>query len=294
MGKVRNAANTVRIGRIGENTWYVRDGIQIVRQRLNNSNFGEGARRTRAQQVRRVVWGNLVNVWKVLQPYLQSAFENKKQGQSDYNIFMSLNADNSSIYLTRTQLEAGASVPGGYWVSKGSLTPFGEVMAVDQVANKAYVLMNWGDASITTPTSSTWGALSSALIAANPDVMNGDNIAFLTVGFRVGEDNVPRMYVGYKELALNTADGDSLEDHELPLNQVEGIGSVMEIVVPTGVTPVGGCIIRTRLDGGLKVSSQHIVQAYDDAAAEYRSDEQLEAAIKELGIDSDVILAPGD
>jgi len=294
MGKVRNAANTVRIGRIGENTWYVRDGVQIVRQRLNNSNFGEGARRTQAQQVRRVKWGNVVNVWKGLRAYLQSAFENKKQGQSDYNMFMSLNVDNSDVYLTRQELQAGAAVPWSYHVTKGSLVPFAQQGVQTEEGPEHYVTVNFGLENVANIQNRQWSAFSNQLVADNTDVKLGDNIAFLRVGYRKGEDNIPRMVVDYKEMRLNEDDNETISALGLPLITVDTYGVVMTFDFESDVTLVGGCVIRTRLDGGLKVSSQRIEIANDDIGDDWFSNAALQRAIEELGVDSDVILAPGE
>ena len=51
-------------GGAGGYTFYVRGGEQVIRQRKNNSNYGETASRTYAQMIRRIRWGNLVNVFK--------------------------------------------------------------------------------------------------------------------------------------------------------------------------------------------------------------------------------------
>jgi hypothetical protein len=80
MAITRVSTNPLLKGGAGGYSYYVRDGQQVVRQRKNDSNYGESARRSRAQMVRRILWGNLVNNFKAMKDWQPSAYDSKKQG----------------------------------------------------------------------------------------------------------------------------------------------------------------------------------------------------------------------
>ena len=83
MAKIRVMSNQRRVGRVGDTTYYVRDGEQIARQSQNNSNYGATASRTPAQMSRRVKWANLVNLFKGMKSWQPKAYDFKKKGQTD-------------------------------------------------------------------------------------------------------------------------------------------------------------------------------------------------------------------
>jgi len=127
-----------------------------------------------AQMVRRVKWANLVNFYRLSKGWIAKAFENKKQGQSDYNKLMSLNINISKASLTKTQASLGAVVLQPYVVSYGSIQP------VEQryENGKGYSDLSTGDLAVTATT--TIAQLSTALLANNPQLRNGDQISFIS------------------------------------------------------------------------------------------------------------------
>ncbi|MGX8697838.1 MAG: hypothetical protein ACSW8D_15775, partial [Prevotella sp.] len=133
MAIVRNQANSLRKGRVGQDTFYVSRGRQIVRQGRNNSNYGDTATRSQAMQYRRSRWGNLVNCYKALQPVLQKAYETKKPNQSFYNRFMQLNMTGKTPALTKVMCEQGFCVGDFYTIAQGSLPSVGgSVITIEQ------------------------------------------------------------------------------------------------------------------------------------------------------------------
>lgn len=127
-----------------------------------------------AQMVRRVKWANLVNFYRLSKGWISKAYENKKQGQSDYNKLMSLNINMSKVSLTKTQAALGAVVLQPYVVSYGSIQP------VEQryENGKGYSDLSTGDLVVTATT--TIAQLSTALLANNPQLRNGDQISFIS------------------------------------------------------------------------------------------------------------------
>lgn len=291
MAKVRNAANTIRQGRIGENTWYVRDGVQVVRQRLQNSNYGEGARRSSAQQERRAKWGNLVNFYKVIKSWQPQAYESLKKGVTDYNAFMQLNANSTRVYLTRQLVEAGGAVVAPYIVSKGTIP------AITLTYDSTDELMVTNIVISTNPSTSGYrvGQLAADIIANNPQYQEGDNIAFIQFSQVVeAGSSVPRVSSVYKEITLDTASQTPLSDYG---NFIMRTGEGNYLMLSAASLPAGSknyAFIHTRRDqGSLMVSTSSITMAAA-VPTTYTDDTAKAAAIASYGVDGDVPLAPGE
>lgn len=290
MAKVRNAANTVRTGRIGENTWYVRDGVQIVRQRLQNSNYGDGARRSEAQQARRAKWGNLVNFYKSIKPWQPKAYEGLKKGVTDYNAFMQLNANSTPVYLTRQLVEAGGAVPSAFQVSKGSLSAVS--LSNADIPVEAAVNTNLSTGAIAGE-SATWGDYSRWLVSLNQGWADGDNFAVVVFDFHQDGD-VPRITSRYYEFTVDTASTADPADFDGILFGVSA-GSTIRIEDIGGdqVSECAFAVIHARMEGGiLKVSSSTMFLTRDVSSA-YTTEAARTAAIASYGVDEDVPLAPG-
>lgn len=291
MAKVRNAANTIRQGRIGENTWYVRDGVQVVRQRLQNSNYGEGARRSSAQQERRAKWGNLVNFYKIIKSWQPKAYENLKKGVTDYNAFMQLNANSTRVYLTRQLVEAGAAVLDHYRISKGTLPSIDLDESEGDAKQNPVVYIT---VSIAISSSTTVGALSADIIANNENFLDGDNIAFIAFWQTSGGGGMARVSQKYFEFTLDSNSSETLSEAGVDFLAKEG---GLLLFTPTGVTVQsnnGAAVIHTRQVGAsLQVSSQSI-WVLNSPSTDYTDDAAKAAAIASYGVDGDVPLAPGE
>ncbi len=299
MGKVRNASNTLRTGRIGENTWYVRDGEQIIRQRLNNSNYGEGARRSMMQQERRARWGNLVNFFKVIADFERSAFEAKDKGVTDYNMFMKSNANSSPVYLTKQQVESGDSVVAPYVISRGSLSPV--VLEQETNGQEQFLLSfltNIEIGSVDFETD-TIAAVSQSIINHNDSWQDGDNLGCMVLWMDLSEPGNPRSYYAYKEFTLDTTD--TRTPSQAGFDFLSNAGSVVRFspdVIHQGSYYSSVACIHTRKDSGLKTSNQSIVtiqagpQSQGQPITAYTSDTAKAAAVNSYGVDGEVIIAP--
>lgn len=215
MGIVRNQANTLRRGRVGQDTFYISRGRQIVRQAQNNSNYGETASRSFAQQRRRIQWGNLVNMYKVLQPVLQKAYETKKQNQSFYNRFMQLNMSGDIPCLTKTQADEGCCVADSYVISQGSLRTIEQGFQLhDFDGTELYCLTTDVKLSSGTYNEMTVKAFSEMIIQYNSDFQTGDAIGFVILsqdGFFTPQSQArPRCRLYYAEFTLDVDDSTNL------------------------------------------------------------------------------------
>lgn len=286
MATIRTAANTVLVGRVGDKTFYVADGRQIARQRLNNSNYGEGASRTQIQQERRIKWANLVNFYKASSKWMKSAYENRKKGQTDYNKFMQLNINNAKVVFTKDLAASGACVVEPFMVSQGSL-PSIEVNKSNNVfaTSLAYPTGTIGD-------STTIGEFSSTLVAANNNVQFGMQLTFVSYMQLVDPLGVPRIICTAYEVTLDGASAETLRDY-LPAfcsQVVSGhLGTSSDIAI-------GGFayILSDNSTGKLRVSTQVLQTTNSALQQQYTSPTAIADAVASYGVDADVMLTPSD
>lgn len=286
MATIRTAANTVLVGRVGDKSFYVADGRQIARQRLNNSNYGEGASRTKIQQERRIKWANQVNFYKASARWMKSAFENRKKGQTDYNKFVQLNINNAKVALTKELAAAGACIVEPFMVSQGSLpsidvNPSGSVY----VTNIAYPVGTINE-------STSVGEFSSAVVAANNNITFGMQLTFVSYMQLVDPLGVPRVTCTAYEVTLDGASTETLRDY-LPAfcSQV-----VTGYLGTSDAIAVGGFayILSDNASGKLRISTQILQTTNNDLQQQYSSPTAVANAVMSYGVDSDVMLSPSD
>lgn len=290
MGKIRNTASGIVKGRVGNTSYYYANGQQIARQARNNSNYGEEARRSVAQQTRRALWGNLVNLYKVMSNWSPKAFETKERNQTDYNKFMSVNLNASEVYLTKDEVSQGCAVVGEYIISQGSLTPVivsGSAGENDRATNIVCTVALSG--------STTIGQIAADIIANNLGYQDGDNIAFIIFSNWADGTEYPFAATTYYELTLDTSSTELFTNHPLngKLTKVAetNVLTVAPYVVAT-TQAVGFAAIHTRQDGTLKVSSQSIALIKPIIYEAYTTTTAQQAAIASYGVDDEVPLSP--
>lgn len=284
MAIIRNAANTMMKGRVGQTTYYVSKGQQVARQSKNDSNYGETARRTELQQNRRVLWANLVQFYKISARWMPKAFESKKSGQTDYNKFMAVNVPSARIPLTRSEAEAGACVVDGFLVSQGSLPSVEVTQTTDQWKTNIMI----GELVIGSGT--TIAQLSAAMISNNANIREGMQLSYASYQQTVDPLGIPRVNCRLYELTVSTTDSSKVFDHipDVGCSTVDGcIGTSTN--VPTG----GFAWILSELQSGvLKVSTQLLVTKNEVLIGQKTSALELKAAAESYGIDAEVILNP--
>lgn len=295
MAKSRVSINPLLKGGAGGYTYYVRAGEQVVRQRKNNSNYGEEARRSRAQMVRRILWGNLVNNFKAMKSWQPSAYDNKSQGQTDYNIFMALNINQSICGCSKEMCQSGCAIVEAFQVSRGALPPI-----TNSVDNANLHYLTDINLSITVSGSTTIGALAADIIANNPQFVAGDNIAF--VFFRNWQE--PRVewpYAAsvYTEITLDPTNTQALSTiTNLGSRLSKSTGNTLQLswtdaAATSPLHEVGFVAIHTRRGTGqLQVSSQQIILNSSNLVSQYSGSDYMEMCIYSYGLDEDVPLDP--
>ena len=291
MATIRNTASEVRKGRVGNTSYYYLNGQQVARQARNNSNYGTEARGAFAHQSRRVMWANLVNLYKACSHWMPKAFESKTREQSDYNAFMQKNIASSIVALTKEQAAKGCAVVDSYVISQGSLPPVGATGPDAQ--NMLYT-----DIKVSSNDFSTWtlGQFSQDVIAQNAGYLDGDNIALILFENWADGTAFPYTATRYFEITLDTKSTAPLADNPV-VNLLQyytddgtiGFGSYITLTARV----VGWACIHTRQSGSvLKVSSQQIVLVKPIIRDDYNTELQKVAAMNSYGVDVTVLLDP--
>lgn len=289
MAKARVTTNPMYTGGAGGYSFYVRGGEQVIRQRRNNSNYGESASRTQPQMERRVRWANLVNFYKAISFWQPKAYETKAKGQTDYNIFMSLNINGSVVGLTKEMALNGCSVVEGYNVSRGSLP---SLQAVGNVVQNGWA---WDIIlSITIGSSTTVGQLSADIIDNNPDFRQGDNLAFIIFKNTKATNSFPYVSCIYSELTLDRNSDKLLQSVNLMDRLVKSSQNTLGATFgASGSKEAGGVLIHTRkVEGSLQVSSQKILTTTENIIDDYSSSQWIDECIASYGLDQEVPLDP--
>lgn len=285
MALVRNAANTLRKGRIGETTYYASKGRQIARQALNNSNYGESARRSLAQQRRRVKWANLVNFYKLCSGWMPKAFESKKPGQTDYNKFMQLNVNAQRVALTRDQAINGGCVVDAFAITQGTLQPITGAIENDAAATNlvcGQIDSGWMNMTV--------AQLSTALIENNSFVKEGQQLSLVVVDNSLDGNGVPRAEVRFYEVVIDSSNSESLYKYfpnDSLGNKTSGTGLIVPLRTHVGVA----MILSEQTDTGLKVSSENLAGTFT-LAEQFSTAAVVDAAIETYGLDKEVVLNP--
>lgn len=282
-------------GGAGGYSFYVRKGEQVIRQRKNNSNYGSGASRTYAQMVRRIKWGNLVNVFKAMKSWQPKAYDSKKQGQTDYNIFMQLNINKATAALTREMCLSGCAVIEPCQVSRGSLPPIALALAGSGNQYVSDIVISNAIAG-----STTVGQLSADIIANNPQFQEGDNLAIcIFYNWKDSRVEWPFVSTRYTEITLDTTSTtvvNSIPELDNRLSKSTGGFLQASWSVGTPSSPnneVGMVLIHTRKSASmLAVSSQEIVVNGNSILSSYVGSTWYQTCIDTYGLTSEVPLDP--
>lgn len=291
MAKIRVMSNQRRVGRVGDTTYYVRGGEQIARQSMNNSNYGASASRTPAQMSRRVKWANLVNLFKGMKSWQPKAYDFKKKGQTDYNLFMSLNINSALVCLTRDMAMNGCGCWEAYQVSRGSLAPIG-ITAGSVVGTAVTNIV----CALAFDANTTIGALSREIIAKNPAFENGDNIAIVGFWTMLDDRGYPYSGTDYRELTLDTASLVTLSDADLwsYISHTDDDRLQLDYQTVSGGTTTHMVAIHTRKSTALQVSTQYLVPVNDIYSGQFMGQEWEQQCIDSYGIDDTVPLDPSE
>ena len=274
-------------GNVGDMTFRANGGQTIVSERSReNRSKGEGA--TYAQRVQRCKLANVVNFYKVIRAFEAKAWEGKARKVSDYNMFAAKNLTPNDIYLPKNYAAAGACVAARYQVSQGSLRQ----IVVTWLGGPAYTDIAMGGLTIGAAT--TVGELSEAIIASNPDFMNGDKLTFgvlRTQYFNAGGQNLPGLSVEYIEFNLDVASTDVVAN---TLRSANGSLVSYNDSLAVQLEGAGLLIVHTReTNGKLFCSTQRVIMQSTSSSNPYGTDEWIEKCAASYGYQPTVLIQPG-
>lgn len=246
--------------------------------------------RTQSQMAHRARWANCVSMYRVNSSWLKYAFETKKSNQSEYNKFMSLNAANSPIFLTKQEAASGACVVAPYIIMQGSL-PSIDIQPYEGSWN-TNVYFGPDEPSLSSASIATVSAL---ILQYNPAIREGDQLSFIRLTQLTNPTTgIPFVVVRKYEVIINSSDSRLWRDF-MPVDYI-GVGaddnSSYLYVVNSGAA--GGFVLglsRT-IGGKTYVSTQSIIVANNDAMiAAYSSQAALQRAIDSYGESEEAFLS---
>lgn len=286
MSVIRNTSSAIQRGRVGNVSYFVQNGQQIVRVARNDSNYGETASRSVAQQSNRVRWSNLVNFYKLSSRWMHKAFESKKRNQSDYNRFMQVNKPSARVALTKEAALNGAVVIDNFVVSQGSLPSI-----VVEVVGQSYVT-NIRLGSLSIDDNTTVAEFTNAVLAANAWLAEGMQISFISYQQSINIFGFPVSTCGMYEVTLERTSTAKLRSY-LPVfcstRSADGF-----LGTDNTISNGGFCyVLSTSVGGKTLVSSQSLIVKGEELIREFSSERAVEAAIASYGVNSEQFLDSG-
>lgn len=242
--------------------------------------------RTDAQMSTRVRLANLVAFYRVSAKWMRGAFETKAANQSDYNAFVSANASANAVWLTKSQVEAGTCVVAPYVISRGSMGEIRQSVTATQIASNLYT----GDLVISAAT--TIADLSSALIANNNGLQNGDQLSIIQYIQNTATGGAYSVVCRAYEVILSTTNTLPLSNY-LPVDILTTTGGDNSALAILTASFVGGAsFILSRTQGGriLVSTSQVSLTANNTIYTAMTSSTQKDAAVRSYGTTTTVFL----
>lgn len=288
MARIRNIVMEGATGRLGSMVLTQRAGTGTVARTLAPEVTNP---KSDAQQTRRVKWANLVNFYKVSKGWMAKAFENKKSNQSDYNKFMSLNANTTQVALTKDQASQGGVIAGPYTISQGSLPS----VEITKLSGGAYAT-NIALGNFVISAATTVAEFSAAVLDNNAQLKEGYQISFISYQQASNAvTGVPYVVCGWYEVTLNRTDTRILNT-VMPISFAAASVDNSGKYLGTGAALSSGSfayVISTRQGGKILVSTQQLTVHDNSAYNQAITSAALAAAIASYGQSTEVFLAPG-
>lgn len=296
MAKVKGMAATNYVGKLGPQIFYMRDGQNVVREKASQVSNP----RTTGQMDQRVKLSNLVAIYRANKVWMESyAFTPRPQTWSVYNAFVSANLTQNDIFLTKTLVEAQASVAGQYIISKGNLPTIQTSFDNDTPG--------WAgpkfDQSVTPHgLSGTIAEVSQALLNANPSFRNGDQISFCA-NLQFDTAGTPYVQALYGEFLINTDNNSPFEDLDIAQYVTLAVGETSPLILTLDSLDLDnfhGAMAtwvhsRRNSDGSMSVSTQRLVadNLIGDYTSLYKGESAQRRARRSYGETEEPFLVPG-
>ena len=231
-------------------------------------------RRSEKQAYTRLQMANLLANYRLYSGKLAEAFENKNPGAHDANMFVSANWGHGPVYLTRQMRIQGACVLADDLFSIGSIEPIGYALNGE---GKLVTNLNLG---IEITATTTVAQFSGALMTANDNWREGDQMTFFVGTQYVGVDEMPRANMRAQKVVLSLDDQTKLWD----VVTSEGFSTVDGYLATGMVLDEMGCawVHSREISGATKVSTQRLV-VVSEVLPQYQTYAAMKAAADSYG-----------
>lgn len=231
-------------------------------------------RRSEKQAYTRLQMANLLANYRLYSGKLAEAFENKNPGAHDANMYVSANWGHAPVYLTRQMRIQGACVLADDLFSIGSIEPIGYALNGE---GKLVTNLNLG---IEIGAETTVAQFSGALMTANDNWREGDQMTFFVGTQYVGVDEMPRANMRAQKVVLSLDDQTKLWD----VVTSEGFSTVDGYLATGMVLSEMGCawVHSRETSGATKVSTQRLV-VVSEVLPQYQTYAAMKAAADSYG-----------
>ena len=231
-------------------------------------------RRSEKQANTRLQMANLLANFRLYSGKLQEAFESKKAGVSDANMYVSVNWGYQPVYMTRQMRIQGCCVLADNMFSTGSIAPIGYALVDGKLVSDLYL------GSLVIGEETSVGQLTAAVLANNDLWEEGDQLTCFIGTQLVGADGLPRATMKAEKVILNLDDETKLWD----VTGADGF-STKDGYLAGGVVlqNMGMAWVHSRNNGSqTKVSTQRLV-VVSDVIAQYQTYAAMRAAADSYG-----------
>ena len=271
-------------GSAGNLTFKQTGGQTVVSEKVTQTTDAK----TELQQKQRMKWANVIRMYQVLRPYMKLAFGGSQNGRTDYNKFVSVNLALQPVYLTKSEVNAGACVVAPYKITQGKL----KSITVAGTANEAVTNISLG--SLTIDAETTVAEFSNAVVQNNKFFEYGDQITYFLVFQEINEvTGTPMADVDACCIVLDKSNDAKL----LSLVDNRGFASRDGYLAALSDYDFGnhGMVwIHSRKsvsDGSTMVSAQFLV-CENSLLAQYQSQDAYDTAVNSYGGVNSVYLTP--
>lgn len=271
-------------GKLGDTVFSRRLGEQASRAYVKEPRNAN----TRSQVVQRSKLGNIVASYRAYRTLLQRAFESKPVGNTDYNVFTSLNLKGSNIYFDGEMTSAGACIVAPYRISRGTLP---EIQVVETVAGTFQSDIQVANGFVI-DADTTIAQLTEAILSTNQDWIIGDQFSAVQAEQWTSAGGYPMCSVRLYEFVLSNTDT-TLVREIFPEAVLDIINGYLGFSNPDFIGGVAAVHSRNNAAGRLLVSPQQIMlTSNNDVYAYYSSAENLEQVLLTRGYNEGVFLDP--
>lgn len=242
--------------------------------------------RTDAQMSTRVRLANLVAFYRASARWMKGAFETKAANQSDYNAFVSANAANNDVWLTKSQVDGGNAIVAPYVIARGSLGEITQTSAEDGIYSNLYM------GATTISSTMSVAEFTAALLDNNNGLQEGDQLSIVQYIQNTSTDGNYTIVCRAYEVILSLSNTELLGTY-LPVELLTvGSDTNSPLGVLTSSFTGGVAFILSRTQSGrILVSSSTLTLTYNNAVyALMTTTTQKSNAIASYGSNTTVFL----